>query len=39
METVAVLKPDKKAIKEALLAGEDVPGAELVENYNLNIKG
>ena len=37
-ETVTVLTPDKKAIKEALQAGEDVPGAELVESYNLTIK-
>ena len=37
-ETLVVITPDKKAIKEALLAGEDVPGAELVESYNLTIK-
>lgn len=29
---------DKKAIKEAILAGEDVPGASLVDNYNIQIK-
>ena len=37
-ETKTVVTPDKKAIKEALLAGEEVPGAELVESYNLTIK-
>ena len=37
-ETVTVLTPDKAAIKEALLAGEEVPGAELVEAVNLSIK-
>lgn len=37
-EMVKVVTPDKKAIKEALLAGEEVPGAELVESYNLTIK-
>ncbi len=37
-ETVTVVTPDKKAIKEALLAGEEVPGAELVEKLQLSIK-
>lgn len=36
--TETVVTPDKKAIKEALLAGEEVPGAELVESLNLSIK-
>lgn len=31
-------KPDKTAIKKALQAGEIVPGAELVENRNLQVK-
>lgn len=31
-------KPDKTAIKKALQAGEVVPGAELVENRNLQVK-
>jgi len=35
---VRVVTADKKAIKEALLAGEEVPGAELVEKTNLSIK-
>lgn len=30
--------PDKKAIAAALNAGEDVPGAELVTNLNMQIK-
>ena len=29
---------NKTAVKEALLAGENVPGAELVTNLNLQIK-
>ena len=37
-ETVTMLTPDKAAIKEALLAGEEVPGAELVKKLNLSIK-
>jgi hypothetical protein len=37
-ETLVVVTPDKAAIKEALLAGEEVPGAELVEKLNLSIK-
>jgi Siphovirus Gp157. len=33
------IQPDKAAIKEALLAGQDVPGAELIDNkYRLVIK-
>jgi len=31
-------KPDKKAIKEAIKAGDDVIGAELVVNQNLQVK-
>lgn len=31
-------KPDKTAIKKALQAGDIVPGAELVENRNLQVK-
>ncbi len=38
VETVRVVTADKKAIKEALLAGEEVPGAELVPKINLTIK-
>ena len=38
IETVTVVTPDKAAIKEALIAGEEVPGAELVEKLNLSIK-
>ncbi len=37
-ETKIVITPDKPRIKEALLAREDVPGAELVEKLNLTIK-
>ena len=29
---------DKKAIKEAIMGGEDVPGARVVENVSLQIK-
>jgi hypothetical protein len=38
VEMVRVVKPDKDIIKEALLAGEEVPGATLVEKCNLTIK-
>lgn len=31
-------KPDKTAIKEAIQHGEEVPGAELVERLNLQIR-
>ncbi len=31
-------KPDKAAIKAAILSGQDVPGAHLVENVSLQIK-
>lgn len=31
-------KPDANAIKAAITAGEDVPGAEIGTNYNINIK-
>ena len=31
-------KPDKTAIKKAIQAGEDVTGASLVENRNIQIK-
>lgn len=31
-------KPDKTKIKEAIKAGEQVPGAELIERKNLQIK-
>lgn len=37
-ETVTVITPDKKVIKEALVAGEKVDGAELIEKLNLSIK-
>ena len=36
-ETIVVKYP-KKEIKEALEAGEEVPGARIQENFNLNIK-
>lgn len=29
---------DKTAVKKAIVAGEDVPGAHLNDNYNLQIK-
>ncbi len=29
---------DKTAVKKAIVAGEEVPGARLVDNYNLQIK-
>lgn len=38
IEQVTTVTPDKARIKEALLAGEDVPGAELVKKTNLSIK-
>ena len=38
IEQVTTVTPDKARIKEALLAGEEVPGAELVKNTNLSIK-
>jgi len=38
VEMVKVVTPDKKRIKEALEAGEEVPGATLVEKCNLTIK-
>ena len=31
-------QPDKKAIKEAIKSGKEVPGAKLVENISLQIK-
>ena len=31
-------KPDKTAIKKAIQAGQDVTGASLVENRNIQIK-
>ena len=37
VETVTT-KPDKTAIKKAIQAGEDVTGASLVENRNIQIK-
>lgn len=37
IETKKVVTPDKAAIKEALLAGEEVKGARLVERQNLKI--
>lgn len=37
-ETVTVITPDKKVIKEALVAGEKVDGAELIEKLNLSIR-
>lgn len=33
-----VTKPDKKALKEALSGGREIPGAELVTNQNIQIK-
>jgi hypothetical protein len=38
IEMVKKVTPDKKAIKEALQSGEEIPGAELVEKHNLTIK-
>lgn len=32
------LQPDKKAIKEAISRGDDVPGAELRENWSLQVR-
>jgi phosphoserine phosphatase len=37
-ETKIIVTPDKKAIKEALQANEEVPGCELVTKLNLSIK-
>lgn len=37
VETVST-KPDKKTIKEAIKAGQEVVGCRLVENLNLSIK-
>ena len=37
VETVST-KPDKKTIKEAIKAGQEVAGCRLVENLNLSIK-
>ena len=37
-ETVTLITPDKKVIKDALVAGETVPGAELIEKLNLSIQ-
>ena len=37
VETVTV-KPDKTAIKKAILDGTEVSGASLVENRNIQIK-
>ena len=39
MRITEVLDPDKNAIKEQLLAGEDVPGAELERRTSLTITG
>ena len=36
--TTVTTKPDKTAIKKAIQAGEDVTGASLVENRNIQIK-
>lgn len=36
--TKTEFKPDKKAIKEAIKAGEEVAGARIITNYNINIK-
>jgi hypothetical protein len=38
VEMVRKVTPDKDRIKEALLAGEEVPGATIVEKCNLTIK-
>ena len=38
VETVTIVTPDREAIKKALLAEEEVPGAELVTKLNLSIK-
>lgn len=37
-KTVTTCKPDKKAIKEAIEAGENVTGAKLITNQSLQIK-
>ena len=37
-EIVKTAKIDKKAIGDAIKSGKVVPGAELVENMNLQIK-
>ena len=36
--TTVTVKPDKNAIKKAIQAGEDVTGASLVEDRNIQIK-
>lgn len=36
--TTVTTKPDKTAIKKAIQAGQDVTGASLVENRNIQIK-
>lgn len=36
--TTVTVKPDKTAIKKAIQAGQDVTGASLVENRNIQIK-
>lgn len=36
--TTVTTKPDKTAIKKAIQAGQDVAGASLVENRNIQIK-
>lgn len=36
--TRVITEADKKKIKESLLAGEDVPGAKLIQRYHLQIK-
>ena len=37
-KTVTTTAPDKPAIKEAIKAGEDVPGAMLVDSVSLTVK-
>lgn len=38
LNVTIVKKPDKKVIKDALKAGKDIMGAELIEKQNLQIK-
>ena len=38
VEVITKQSPDKKAIKEAIKAGEEVKGAHLCTNYSLQIK-
>ena len=38
VDVVTDLKPDKKAIKEAIKGGQDVPGVVLCDHENLSVK-